>query len=40
MKSLYILLTFIALIVTLFVLWFEYRKDVRYEKQKKWLNKK
>lgn len=40
MKSLYILITFIALIVTLFVLWFEYRKDVRYEKQKKWLNKK
>ncbi len=40
MKSLYILLTFIALIVTLFLLWFEYRKDVRYEKQKKWLNKK
>ena len=36
----YILLTFIALIVTLFLLWFEYRKDVRYEKQKKWLNKK
>lgn len=40
MKSLYILLTFIALIVTLFVLWFEHRKDVRYEKQKKWMNKK
>ena len=40
MKVLYILLTFIALVVTLFVLWFEYRKDVRYEKQKKWLKKK
>lgn len=40
MKELYIVMSFIGAIIAAFLLWFEHRKDLRYKKQKKWLNKK
>jgi len=40
MKEFYIILSFIGVIISGFLLWFEHRKDVRYKKQKEWLNKK
>lgn len=40
MKEIYIALAIIGSAITFFLLLHEHRKDVRYKKQKEWLNKK
>jgi len=40
MKEIYIALSLVGATITFFLLHHEHRKDVRYKKQKEWLNKK
>ena len=40
MTEIYIALSIIGAAITFFLLLYEHRKDIRYKKQKEWLNKK
>ncbi len=40
MSEIYIALAIVGAAITFFLLLHEHRKDVRYKKQKEWLNKK